>query len=85
MPVIKVIECDDNELPYTGEGKVINSPLLNGLDKKHAIEKVIKHFKKEGIEIKVLQIKGLGCFKTKILGLSDTGNLLRRWFLQSFR
>ena len=53
LPVIKVIECDDKELPYTGDGKVINSPLLNGLDKDLAIEKVIEYFKKsEVLEIK---------------------------------
>ena len=57
LPIIKVVECDDNELPYTGEGKVINSPLLNGLDKEHAIERVIKHFKKEGIGDKKVNFK----------------------------
>ena len=57
LPVIKVVECDDKELPYTGEGKVINSPLLNGLDKKQAIEKVIEYFKKEGIGDKKVNFK----------------------------
>ena len=49
LPVIKVVECEDGELPFSGEGKVINSPLLNGLEKKDAIEKIVRHFKKEGI------------------------------------
>ena len=57
LPVIKVVECEDKELPYTGEGKVINSPLLNGLDKKQAIEKVIEYFKKEGIGDKKINFK----------------------------
>ena len=26
IPIIKVIECKDEELPYSGDGKVINSP-----------------------------------------------------------
>ena len=43
---IKVIECDDIELPYVGSGKVINSPLLNGLEKDEAIKEIINHFKK---------------------------------------
>ena len=30
LPIIKVIDCKDTELPYAGDGKVINSPLLNG-------------------------------------------------------
>ncbi len=49
LPIIKVVECKDTELPYTGDGKVINSPLLNGLEKKDAIEKIVSYFKKEGI------------------------------------
>ena len=27
LPIIKVIECEDHELPYTGDGKVINSEI----------------------------------------------------------
>ncbi len=49
LPIIKVIECDDIELPYVGSGKVINSPLLNGLEKDEAIKEIINHFKKKGI------------------------------------
>ena len=29
LPIIKVIESKNEELPYTGDGRVINSPLLN--------------------------------------------------------
>ncbi len=48
LPVIKVIECDDKDLPYAGDGKVINSPLLNGLKKDDAIKKIINHFNENG-------------------------------------
>ena len=48
LPVIKVIECDDKDLPYAGDGKVINSPLLNGLKKDDAIKKIINHFSENG-------------------------------------
>ena len=48
LPVIKVIECDDKDLPYSGDGKVINSPLLNGLKKDDAIKKIINHFSENG-------------------------------------
>ena len=33
LPIKKVVECEDDQLPYTGDGKIINSPLLNGLIK----------------------------------------------------
>jgi len=49
IPIIKVIECNDSSLPYTGDGKVINSPLLNGLDKDEAIKKITKYFEEKKI------------------------------------
>ena len=49
LPIIKVIECEDENLPYTGDGKVINSPLLEGLSKDEAIKEIIKYFKDIGI------------------------------------
>ncbi len=48
LPIIKVIECDDKDLPFAGDGRVINSPLLNGLKKDDAIKKIIKYFIKSG-------------------------------------
>ena len=49
LPIIKVIECKNEELPYTGDGKLINSPLLNDLNKDDAIKAIIKIFKKDGL------------------------------------
>ncbi len=49
LPIIKVIECNDGDLPYTDTGTLINSPMLNGLDKNDAIEKIIDFFKNKGI------------------------------------
>ena len=49
LPIIKVIECDDEELPYTGDGILINSPLLNGLNKDEAIKEIINILTKSGI------------------------------------
>ena len=46
LPIIKVIECDDRDLPYSGDGLVVNSPILNGLKKGEAIDKIIDHFEK---------------------------------------
>ena len=36
-----MIDCLDTELPYIGDGKVINSPLLDGLSKDEAIDEII--------------------------------------------
>ena len=48
LPIIKVIECEDKDLPFAGDGRVINSPLLNGLKKDDAIKEIIKYFIKSG-------------------------------------
>ena len=57
MPIIKVIECEDSQLPYTGDGVVINSPLLNGLSKTKAIEKIINYFEEKQIGSKSINYK----------------------------
>lgn len=44
LPIIKVLECKDSELPYTQDGLIINSEFLNGLTKDEAIEKIITFF-----------------------------------------
>ena len=49
IPVIKVIECDDKELPFSGDGIVINSPMLDGLSKNDAIAKIINYFEENKI------------------------------------
>ena len=41
LPIIKVIDCDDDQLPYTDDGLIINSPLINGLNKEAGIKKII--------------------------------------------
>ena len=46
LPILKVVECQDSELPFTGDGLVINSEELNGLDKKTAIQMAISLFEK---------------------------------------
>ncbi len=49
LPIIKVIECEDKDLPYTQDGIIVNSPLLNDLRKKEAIEKIIHYIEEEKI------------------------------------
>ena len=57
LPIIKVIDCLDTELPYVGDGKVINSPMLDGLSKDIAIDKIIKYFNKSGSGQKKINYK----------------------------
>ncbi len=49
LPIIKVIDCDDDQLPYTEDGFLVNSPILDGLNKNDAIKKIISYLKKVGI------------------------------------
>ena len=48
LPIIKVLDCADEDLPYVGDGKIINSEELNGSDKNQAIKKAIEIFEKLG-------------------------------------
>ena len=57
LPIIKVVDCTDSELPFTGDGVAINSDQLNGLDKKTAIDKIISVFEKEKIGKKSINYK----------------------------
>lgn len=41
LPIIKVVDCAE-ELPYSGDGKLINSEFLNGLSVAEAKEKMIE-------------------------------------------
>jgi len=49
ISIKKVVECLDQDLPYSGEGMIINSPLLNGLDQKNGIQKAITYFEENKI------------------------------------
>ena len=57
LPIKKVVECNDEQLPYSGDGKIINSPLLNGLNKNQAITKIIEYFEKNKIGNKSVNYK----------------------------
>ena len=57
LPIKKVVECTDDQLPYTGDGKIINSPLLNGLNKDQAITKIIEHLENKKIGNKSINYK----------------------------
>ena len=57
LPIKKVVQCRDDQLPYTGNGKIINSPLLNGLEKEQAITKIIEYFENKNIGNKSINYK----------------------------
>ena len=57
LPILKVVDCDDDQLPYTGDGYIVNSPLLNGLKKDDAIKKIINFFEENNIGQKTTNYK----------------------------
>ena len=57
LPIIKVIQCNDSELPYTQDGILINSPLINGLKISDAIKDIINFFEKNEIGTKSVNFK----------------------------
>jgi leucyl-tRNA synthetase len=57
LPIIKVIDCEDGQLPYTGDGKLINSPLLDGMGKDQAILKIIDMLEKNNLGKKSINYK----------------------------
>ena len=57
LPIKKVIDCSDEQLPYTGDGSLINSPLLEGLSKNDAVNKIIKYFEANNIGKKAINYK----------------------------
>ena len=57
LPIIKVIQCDDSELPYTHDGYLINSPIVDGLNKTEAIKKIISYFEKNKIGTQSVNFK----------------------------
>lgn len=48
LPILRVLESE-TELPFTGEGKLVNSEFLNGLTKTEAVKKMISHLEKENL------------------------------------
>ena len=44
LPIRKVMDCSDEELPFTEDGVMINSKFLDGMKKDEAIETIIKYF-----------------------------------------
>jgi len=56
LPIKRVLESAD-ELPFEGEGKLVNSQFLDGLTKTEAITKMIQHLESKKLGEKVIQYK----------------------------
>lgn len=56
LPIIRVLESEE-ELPFDGDGKLVNSDFLNGLSKGEAIPKMIDELTRRGVGEKEVQYK----------------------------
>ncbi|MES2802135.1 MAG: leucine--tRNA ligase [Bdellovibrionota bacterium] len=56
IPIIRVLESE-TELPFTGEGQLINSDFLNGLTKTEAIKKMNNYLEEKNLGKKQVQYK----------------------------
>ncbi|MGZ3805589.1 MAG: leucine--tRNA ligase, partial [Pseudobdellovibrionaceae bacterium] len=56
LPVVRVLEGGD-QLPFEGDGTLVNSDFLNGLTKKAAVQKMIAHLEAKKIGQKEIQYK----------------------------
>ncbi len=56
LPITRVLESE-TELPFTGDGKLCNSEILNGLSKIEAIKKMNNHIESAGLGKKQIQYK----------------------------
>lgn len=56
LPILRVLESE-GELPFEGEGTLVNSQFLNGLSKPEAITKMIETLEQKGIGTKQTQYK----------------------------
>lgn len=56
LPVVRVLESA-SELPFEGDGKLVNSDFLNGLEKSEAIANVVQFIESQGIGKREIQYK----------------------------
>lgn len=56
LPVLRVLASEE-ELPFEGDGKLVNSEFLNGLEKKEAIHKMIDYLEAHQLGTREIQYK----------------------------
>ncbi len=57
LPIKKVLDCSDEDLPFTDDGIMINSKFLDGLKKDQAIEEIVNYLEKEKLGNKKVNYK----------------------------
>ena len=57
LPIKKVLDCSDEELPYVEDGIMINSKFLDGLKKDEAIKSILIYLEKEKLGNKKINYK----------------------------
>ena len=57
LPIKKVLDCADEDLPYVEDGTMINSKFLNGLKKNQAIKSIVSFLEKEKLGNKKVNYK----------------------------
>ena len=57
LPIKKVLDCADEDLPYVEDGTMINSKFLNGLKKNQAIQSIVSFLEKEKLGNKKVNYK----------------------------
>ena len=60
IPILRVLESNE-DLPYMGEGLLVNSDFLNGLSKEKAIPAMIEYLEKNSLGEKETQYKLRDC------------------------
>lgn len=62
IPVLRVLStksasAEETELPFSGEGTLVNSDFLNGLDKKSGIQKALSHIEEKKLGTRKVQYR----------------------------
>ena len=56
LPILRVLQSE-SELPFEGDGNLVNSDFLDGLNKQAAIQKMIQHLESKNLGKKLIQYK----------------------------
>ena len=57
LPIKKVLDCGDEDLPYVEDGTMINSKFLDGLKKDQALKTIVSYLEKEKLGNKKVNYK----------------------------
>ena len=80
LPIRRVIDGPDDELPYTGDGPMVNSGEFDGTQQPGGLrrDRLLAGRAGAGPPVRQLQAARLARLETALLGLPDPGRLLRR-------